>query len=402
MDELTLLTRRHADVPEPDAATLQTARRRLVDRMATPDVAVLADRRRRGLRRAAVAVAAVAAVAAGTIVIAGTGDDGSGRSKHRAAGPPSAPASVSAAPRMVTAAQFLDSAAAKTVRAGDPTLAPGEYTYVRTHAWFADNYDAPNPGSAPSGPSGSPVPAVKPARQVTALGEDQYEVWVPKSSNGTWYWRYTRPIATKFFSAADRRYVEKVFGSSLKRQVEYYSGKHGQIQHTITAGKPDGPAAEPVPVTWGVPTPAFLAALPRNPQALLQRLYVDPNKPDHAKAHRDDLAMLHIAQVLSSGIVPADLRAALYQAATKIPGVRITDSTTDLDGRPGLAVGRVNSSGRVRQDIIFDSAGGQYIGERQVVLHGGGDYLTGQFDVPDGTAIESTAVTIGVAHRPHF
>jgi len=110
-----------------------------------------------------------------------------------------------------------------------------------------------------------------------------------------------------------------------------------------------------------------------------------------------------MGQVLSSGLVPADLRAALYTvAATRIPGITVTDRTANLDGRAGVAVGRVQSgpaqSGSdVRQDIIFDSVGGQYIGERQVTIG-----ANVQFDVPPGTAIESTAVAVEVADQPGF
>lgn len=47
------------------------------------------------------------------------------------------------------------------------------------------------------------------------------------------------------------------------------------------------------------------------------------------------------------GIVPADLRAAIHQALALLPGVRITDSSTDPDGRTGVALGIVNAVGEV-------------------------------------------------------
>lgn len=136
-------------------------------------------------------------------------------------------------------------------------------------------------------------------------------------------------------------------------------------------------------------------------------MYFDVNKviPTTSQAERYDQAFLHIAQVLSSGIVPADLRAALYRVATRIPGVVISDSAANLDGRGGIAVGRVDSSGNIRQDIIFDSAGGHAIGERVVLLHANTNddlYLPTPVNAPNGSIIESTAIALDVTGNPNL
>jgi len=100
--------------------------------------------------------------------------------------------------------------------------------------------------------------------------------------------------------------------------------------------------------------------------------------------------------VLRSGLVPADLRAALYRAAARIPGIKLIDSAANLDGRRGVAIGRVQAGGELRHDIVFDSAAGQLIGERDVVVK--------QFapHVPVGSTVASTAFSVGIADKPGF
>ena len=91
----------------------------------------------------------------------------------------------------------------------------------------------------------------------------------------------------------------------------------------------------------------------------------------------------------SRGFVPGDLRAALFLAATYIPGVNVTDKQANLDGRVGTAIGR-DEGNATRQEIIFDPPTGQVIGERVVALDGSG---TG---IPSGETIEFTAVNTTV------
>jgi RNA polymerase sigma-70 factor (ECF subfamily) len=72
--------------------------------------------------------------------------------------------------------------------------------------------------------------------------------------------------------------------------------------------------------------------------------------------------------VLRSGIVPGDLRAALFQAAALTPGVELVDHQANLNGQIGVAVGRYEPSTGVRQEIIFDPHTGMVIGERDVLV----------------------------------
>jgi RNA polymerase sigma-70 factor (ECF subfamily) len=136
--------------------------------------------------------------------------------------------------------------------------------------------------------------------------------------------------------------------------------------------------------SWQRPTPQFMAGLPRDPAELLRRIYHD--SAGHGRG-RDDEAFVYIRDVLRPGVVPADLRAALFGAAALIPGVRLVSDSVNLDGRHGVAVA-LSDHGDSRVELIFDPASGDVIGEREVALKSG--YIPG---VRAGTTIEYTSVS---------
>jgi hypothetical protein len=134
---------------------------------------------------------------------------------------------------------------------------------------------------------------------------------------------------------------------------------------------------------WQDPTPSFLASLPRDPSQLYQRLLADA--PDNGRGNAE--LLVYAADALRTGLVPADLRAALYQTLTRLDGVDLVDQAVNLDGRVGTAIGI--DDGQFRQDIIIDPTTGAFIGEREV--------LTGDYDgAPDGTTFNYTAVRTAV------
>jgi RNA polymerase sigma-70 factor (ECF subfamily) len=368
MDELTLLRRMRDDVAEPSADVLADSRRQLTQRQLAPQQVPTTLRRRPPMRRRIVIAAATAAAVTGGLVALNTG----GTSEHRSTPPPV----TRPAPALVLAATLLDQAAIHTLRAGDPAIKPGQYRDVRTHAWFS----------------------LTDGNGIYFLTEQRLEEWIPATEKGTWYWRYTRPISAKFFSAADERYVRTHNPDVLKTGVERYTGRLGVILTEHNADGSTSPAGDGIaPPDWGAPTSAWLSTLPRDPGALLQRLYADAPAPKPGSAlDRYDFAFKAVGDVLRSGLVPADLRAALYRAAAKIPGIKLIDSAANLDGRRGVAIGRVQAGGELRHDIVFDSAAGQLIGERDVVVK--------QFapHVPVGSTVASTAFSVGIADKPGF
>ena len=118
---------------------------------------------------------------------------------------------------------------------------------------------------------------------------------------------------------------------------------------------------EQKPAWWGEPSPSWFASLPRDTAALRVRLYADTK--GHG-SNPDDEAFVYVADVLRSGVVPADLRAALYRVLQTIPGTTVTEQHVTMeDGRSGVAIGRNDIFGS-HNELVIDPESGQVIGER--------------------------------------
>lgn len=126
--------------------------------------------------------------------------------------------------------------------------------------------------------------------------------------------------------------------------------------------------------------------LPREPRQLLDKIY---ELNGNSGPSSDGQALQWIIDALRGGTAPADFRAALYKAVADIPGVEITENQATLNGRTGIAIGRVETTSDTRYDLIIDPESGQFIGEREVTLDGYASF-------PPGTATSWTAVTTTV------
>jgi hypothetical protein len=246
------------------------------------------------------------------------------------------------------AADVLNDAASITITTSDPVVGAGHYLEVATHSAVAGQADTAD------GPA-------------TYLTSQDDQLYIPADPTNVWVWVREPEAVVKTFGAAS----EKAAAETPMAKGEYLRADAGSFYGS--------PAS-----IW----PADLEELPRDPAVLLRHIYAV------TKGHgpsRDGEALVWIADTLRSGIVPADLRAALYRAAAGIPGVELTDKQANLDGRSGVAIGRTESDG-IRQELIIDPTTGLMIGEREVVTDKAGP----GFGVPDGTAIEWTAVTTTV------
>jgi hypothetical protein len=124
-----------------------------------------------------------------------------------------------------------------------------------------------------------------------------------------------------------------------------------------------------------------MAGLPRDPARLYDRLAVDASGEPAPRW----TTVSNAAEALQTGLLPADLRAALCKALIRVPGIRIVDGTADLDGHGGVGFGVTDDYGFVHE-IIIDPETGRFIGERRTS--------------PSGTELASTAVTVDVVVRP--
>jgi hypothetical protein len=311
MDELTLLRGLGERAAGPDDAAVTRARAALLARIreeADPAPAP-APRRRRAVRWSA-GGALVAGALAATLVLTGTVGLGGWRGTADPA-----------------AADALHAAALRTVEVVDPVVGPGQYLRVETRAMH------------------------------TTRGDDGFfqtldteRLYLPADRDDAWVLQRLAPEPHSGTTAAAREQAEEL---------------HDDL---VAADGPDGELlrADGGRFSGGKPLDASddeLASLPRDPERLLDRIR---ELTRGAGRSAEGQALVWIADTMRSGTVPADLRAALLDAAALIPGVTVTERQATLDGRTGIAIGRYESADRTRQDIIIDPATGQVIGEREV------------------------------------
>jgi hypothetical protein len=328
MNEIAELTRFREAMPDDPAARMR-ARNRLVSRTLGSRPAPRTPRIR---RRLVIAAAAAAVVAAGGVVAVDSlliGDRPVGASAE--------------------AATLLRQAADAAIGSTDPAVGPDEYLRVTTMAVYAS------------------LTQDESFNEVGWLEISTDELFMPGDPAAEWVLRRSPRVPYRPEDAA------------LAAEHGVAGGMEGFTQRGAGAiGTGD----------WQSPTPEFLAGLPRDPAELLDLIHRDAGD---AGPSRDGEALVYVADVLRSGIVPGDLRAALFQAAALIPGVELVDDQANLNGRTGVAVGRYESANGQRQEIIFDPETGLVIGEREILVdHGIGPLL------PVGTAWSWTAVTTDV------
>ncbi|MFD9616066.1 CU044_5270 family protein [Streptomyces virginiae] len=115
------------------------------------------------------------------------------------------------------------------------------------------------------------------------------------------------------------------------------------------------------------PTYNYLAGLPTDPDVLLKRIYQETE--GHGRGP-DQEAFTTIGDLLRGSYPPAELTAALYKAAAKIPGVVTVDDAVDAAGRSGIAVARLDEHSGQREEWIFDRQTLTFLGERSVQVQG--------------------------------
>ncbi|TCC65653.1 hypothetical protein E0H73_01570 [Kribbella pittospori] len=335
MNEIDLLKRVRDDVPPPDPIALARARQRLL----TPSPV----RRSVGRRRVLVAGAVAATLAVGFLVNDVVIKDGAPK-----------PGAIA------DANTFLANAAELTSANPDAPIPPGQYRQVTQRSQ----------GTWRFGPHNSYV----------GTRHDVSEWWIPADQTPPYTAISVLSAKKEFSSAAAKALWAKLDPLNVKPQTikTPYACGVGTNGGYIHLQKKDGKNF--CTPSWRMPSADFVARLPRDPDKLLAALRADdPGRPAHCPPGHpdcgipaarsaeavDNQAFDRVATVMASGIAPADLRAALYQAARKMPGIQLQAEAVNLDGKTGRAIGRVQFLG-VRQDLIIDAETGQFLGLREV------------------------------------
>ncbi|WP_219413079.1 hypothetical protein [Pseudonocardia nigra] len=225
------------------------------------------------------------------------------------------------------------------IAVSDRPVAPHQYTYVETHAWWLGSF----------GPH-------------QHLTEQRLRLWVPAQPERDWLLDRELTGAQRWLTGSADEARSDGFDLRDIAPIGRFRAPHGNFDAALPDELFDesleAVCAAPQPPrrgSWQSPTVDFLTTLPRDPAALLARL-VEDNPGSWFGPFTAAVTALR------TGIVPAELRAAFYRAVTGLPGVTFTEGAVNIDGLECLAL--VQDAGRTRTELMIDPDDGQFAGER--------------------------------------
>lgn len=237
----------------------------------------------------------------------------------------------------------------------DTPVGPDHYRYVATDAWWLGTF----------GP-------------FQHLTEHRLRQWVPARPERDWLLDRSLTGRQKWLSGSLEEAEELGFELRGIAPDGVFRAPWGEFHR-----EPDDTCVEPTERrrgSWQVPTPQFLKGLPREPDALLERLLAD---------HPGRWAQPFSGAVdaLRTCLVPAELRSVLYRVLPRLPGVQVTEDT-EIGGR--ACVTFVHEGTRTRTELHIDATDGQFAGERDTLR---ADTRVG---LPTGTLVAETVVRTAV------
>jgi hypothetical protein len=279
------------------------------------------------------------------------------------------------------AVKVLTTAAAAAARAPEPAFGPGKYWYVRERGTqVGTNFDQ----------AGSP-------KSFHFRTPYDNETWWALDGESRTRQTFGRP---RFLSPAER----DVWVANGRPKLPGPS-VHIDYENPGTSDRSDGW----LPMTYEqiVELPTDLAQLS---DVLSERLYAGqpvgscpvPLGPDGRCPHRpvtDVDRFGAIVFLLTHYPLPAELRSALYQALTRLDGIKLTGEVTDLAGRRGVGVtiGPLEEEQVPRRTVmIFDPATGRLLGSRSVLAA----EVPGWSLTPGTVMEEATFVEMSVVDSP--
>jgi hypothetical protein len=348
MNELDLVRRIAVDTSEPDLATTQAARARLLAEVEAGQVQP--THRRRGALRlafrsrqphllpgtvvvAAVLAAALAAALAVPLLL-------------RPATTPSGPAMSTTLGNPgrgePTAVGVLTDVALAASRAPTPALGPGRYWYVlQRGVMVGTNFDRAGSG-----------------KSFFYRFHYERETWwaLDGSLSG-----HLRNGPAEFLNDTERTAWVAAGRPNLGLpNTEVYSPKQKQL----VAG-----------IGWLPSAYQDLVELPTDPARLLAALTerIRTYQPRGIHTYQRNPNQTHqlfgtIGYLLENYPLPAALRAALYQVLTRLDGVELIGNVTDMAGRHAVSVAiDVDQSLQTRHELLLDPATGRLLGARSVL-----------------------------------
>lgn|GEM_PF-3449904 len=142
--------------------------------------------------------------------------------------------------------------------------------------------------------------------------------------------------------------------------------------------------------SWGTPDAAFVAGLPRDASALYERARGDAQGWDL----RDDQTLTLLSDLARSRSphLTSPVRAALFGAIARVPGVELGGSERNLFGESGTVVSRDEPGRGQRTDLILDPDSGNVLGTRSVAL------ADNDLGLPAGAVIFESGARTGIVN----
>ena len=267
------------------------------------------------------------------------------------------------------------------IAVSDRPVAPHQYRYVETHAWWLGTF----------GPH-------------QHLSEHRLRHWVPARTECPWVLERELTGAQTWLTGSAEEAIADGFDLRDIAPVGRFTAPYGEFDtdlgadlddfetvfhgamHGVPYDSPCVPAPRPPRRgSWQSPTVGFLQGLPPDADALLALLREDnPGSwfgPFNAAV-----------TALRTTLVPAELRAAFYRALTALPDVSLDEDAVNVDGHTCLAI--VHDAGRTRTELMIDPTDGQFAGERDTLR------TDSRCGLPAGTVISTTAVRTDVVDQP--
>lgn len=255
------------------------------------------------------------------------------------------------------AAAVLHRAARATAAAGGPRqLRPGEYWYVKS-VWTTNGALVADPNVR----GGDVI--------VAALTTYERQEWIGVDRTGLILQHVARPIT--FLSAA-------------AREQWIRDGRPPQVPAFTRSTVPRDSFIQPY---------RQLLALPTNVDILWRMLARHAGNGPPAARHSE--MFTEVGDLLRYQPIPANLRAALYLVAARIPGIRMLGMTHDDIGRPALAVAISDTGHGIWNELLFDPRTYVLLGESSVVVKPPPSYHVKPGSVRTG----ATYITSGIVER---
>jgi hypothetical protein len=232
------------------------------------------------------------------------------------------------------------------------------------------------------------------------------ELRVEHGGHKPWTWERWVRVDGKKYVSADGNDLRAARVSDMPRErrrcppAEAVVGLGAAGQSRRILREQQAPVRPAVGLGRFFPNPA---AVPTDPDGLLAAVYQLVENPDCSPIlggdNVQDRAYLLIDVMLQT-VQPPEVRAALYRALAKIPGVTVVHSATDAAGRRGVGFTRAasiefsGSSSWLRLEIILDNDTYRYLGARYIVTR---DYFMPDVPSGKGTRFRKGQVLISTA-----